>query len=42
MKSHYNLYYLFLDDKKSHSLPQEKKQTILNHLLEMLKKHKPP
>jgi len=42
VKEHYNIYYLFLEDKRQHKMPSEKKEKILKSLQEIFKKIKPP
>lgn len=39
-KEHYNLYYLFLEDKLSHPLSEAKRDEIRNVLIEMFERDK--
>ena len=42
MKEHYNLYYLFYEDKQRHPMPIDRKEKILKKLQEIFKNIKPP
>lgn len=42
MAEHYNLYYLFLEDKANSHLPPERKEAIQKNLENLIKKIKPP
>lgn len=42
MKEHYNLYYLFCEDKERHPMPADKKEKILKNLQDFFKSTKPP
>jgi hypothetical protein len=42
VKEHYNIYYLFAEDKKRHQMPDDKKEKILKNLQEFFKNIKPP
>ena len=42
MTWHYNLYYLFLEDKAKHPLPPEKKAEIQKNLEKFFENIKPP
>jgi len=37
-REHYNLYYLFLEDKQANPMPEAKKQEILDTLTKMFEK----
>ena len=42
MNKRYNVYYLFLEDKKLHKVPAEIKEKKLKNLQDFFKKIKPP
>lgn len=42
MKEHYNIYYLFAEDKKQHRMPDAQKEKILENLKDFFKNIKPP
>ena len=42
MRKHFNLYYIFLEDKKLHPMPDEKFFEIQKNLEKFFKKVKPP
>ena len=42
VKKHYNLYYLFEEDKVKHPMPSEAKDRIRKNLQDFFKKIKPP
>ena len=39
---HYNIYYLFLEDKLRHPLPEDKKVQIWKYIEKVYKQIKPP
>ena len=41
LHEHYNLYYIFLEDKLENRMPEDKRQAIRKKLLKKLKKIKP-
>ena len=42
MDGHYNLYYLFLEDKRNNPMPEQKKMDIRKNLENFFKDLKPP
>jgi hypothetical protein len=42
VKEHYNLYYLFLEDKEKHPLPAQRSEAIRKNIKIFLEKIKPP
>ena len=42
MREHYNLYYLFLEDKLKNQMPAEKKEKILEKLKKIYENINPP
>lgn len=42
MAEHYNLYYLFLEDKARHPMPEEKMLQIQKNIEKIYEKIKPP
>lgn len=42
MEKRYNLYYLFLEDKEKHPMPDDQKEKILNTLQALFRRMKPP
>ena len=42
LESHYNLYYIFREDKQAHPLSEAKKQEIQKNIENFLRKIKPP
>ena len=42
MNGHYNLYYLFLEDKRKHPMPEHKVQAIRKNIEKFFEKIKPP
>jgi hypothetical protein len=42
MQGHYNLYYVLLADKEANQMLAETKERILQELLRLCKKDKPP
>lgn len=42
MKDHYNLYYLFLEDKEKNPLPIQQSEAIRKNLEKFYEKIKPP
>ena len=42
MQKHYNIYYLFLDDKEKHPIPKDTKEQILKNIEKFYQKIKPP
>lgn len=42
VSGHYNLYYLFLEDKQKHPLPEHRANTIRKNIEKFFKNIKPP
>jgi len=42
LSAHFNLYYIFLEDKKKHPMPPEQKEKTWEALKEALKSARPP
>ena len=42
MKKHYNLYYLYLEDKEKHSLPVQQSEVIRKNIEKFFGEIKPP
>lgn len=42
MQKHYNLYYLFLDDREQHPIPDDRNTAIRKNIEEIYEKIKPP
>ena len=42
MKEHYNIYYLFLEDKEKHPLPIQHSEAIRKNVEKIFEKIKPP
>jgi hypothetical protein len=42
VKEHYNLYYLFLEDKEKHPLSAQRSETIRKNIEKYFRKIKPP